>query len=121
MKRRYSSSRDSGHSSDGDAKDLKLPLPSLNLTQVELVHSVFKSKEKSTTVLASINSVQVTVADIKHLDKSNWLNDELINLTSQIFMQSMRSMTPPKKIFIWTSFFVNRLIDNETGDYCYQV
>ena len=81
MKRSYSS-RDS---SDGDAaKDLTIPLPILTKSQVEQVHSAFKSKDQSKTVLASINSVQVTLADIRHLDKSQWLNDEIINLTSQI-------------------------------------
>ena len=102
------------------SKVVPLPLPVLTKSQVEQVMSTFKSKLHSTTILSRINNVQVTIADARHLDKNAWLNDELVNLTCEIFMDSMASMTSRRNFFLWSSYFVSRLIDNETDSYKFE-
>jgi Ulp1 family protease len=91
-------------------------LPRLREDEKKNAGSFLKQKDNDkVTELLLIHNVHVTLDNIKRLDGDEWLNDCIINIAGLLFQE--KSISPDA--FIWTHFFIDRLVDNGSKNYDY--
>ena len=68
-------------------------------------------------------NIDISVNKIKTLRDNSWLNDEMVNFYMKMLNdreeQLLAKYPGKRKSYFFNSFFTNRLVDNETGGYCY--
>ncbi len=97
-------------------------LEPLNDNDYREISSILLGPPSDKLLIEKFN-IDISVNKIKTLRDNSWLNDEMVNFYMKMLNERENELVVKypikKKSYFFNSFFVNRLVDNESGGYCY--